>query len=243
LYVPTTRLFLAVGFLFGGSANDLTCCFVFAASQIPLAKKLKECRVFGVSCDEFLDYALDNRGEWESKGQEIVELLVEEAALRYGEHVRPETLVRQAQERRTSDKSGTAMPPEQAAPRTEGSDEELSTGRDEKGTVDGEFTAGRGEKEPDDHVSEGARPESAGKAEEVTADLASSPLQDPDGGEDPAGRGEDPAGRGENASQISSLVGGAAGGQNGAGPSSPKGKGSPLRTSKRNRLDGGARFI
>jgi hypothetical protein len=217
-----------VGFQLGGSANDLTCCFVFVASQIPLAKKLKECRVFGVSCDEFLDYALDNRGEWESKGQEIVELLVEEAALRYGEHVRPETLVRQAQERRTSDKSGTAMPPEQAAPRTDG--------WDEKKTVDGEFTAGRGEKEPDDLLSEGARPESAGEAEEITADLASSPVQDPDGGEDPAGRGE-------YTSQMSTLVGGAASGQHGAGPSSPKGKGSPLRNSKRNRLDDGARFI
>jgi hypothetical protein len=194
--------------------------------------------VFGVSCDEFLDYALDNRGEWESKGQEIVELLVEEAALRYGEHVCPETLVRQAQERRTSDNAGTAMPPEQAAPRPDGSKDELSTGRDETGTVDGEFTAGRGEKEPDNLLSEGARPESAGKAEEITADLASSPLQDPDGGEDPAGRGD-------TTSQMSSLqfVDGAASGQNGAGLSSPTGKGSPLRNNNRNRLDDGARFI
>ena len=39
---------------------------------IPLAKKLKECGVFGVSCDEVLDYANDNRMEWEQKGQEIV---------------------------------------------------------------------------------------------------------------------------------------------------------------------------
>jgi hypothetical protein len=39
---------------------------------IPLAHKLKECGVFGVSCDEFLDYALDNRVEWESKGRAIV---------------------------------------------------------------------------------------------------------------------------------------------------------------------------
>jgi hypothetical protein len=40
---------------------------------IPLAKKLKECDVFGVSCDEFLNYAEANRGEWEIKGKEIVE--------------------------------------------------------------------------------------------------------------------------------------------------------------------------
>lgn len=39
---------------------------------VPLVKKLKECGVFGVSCDEFLDYAWDNRLEWEQKGQEIV---------------------------------------------------------------------------------------------------------------------------------------------------------------------------
>jgi 3'5'-cyclic nucleotide phosphodiesterase len=39
---------------------------------IPLAQKLRECGVFGVSCDEFLDYAMDNRLEWETKGREIV---------------------------------------------------------------------------------------------------------------------------------------------------------------------------
>jgi 3'5'-cyclic nucleotide phosphodiesterase len=39
---------------------------------IPLAQKLRECQVFGVSCDEFLDYAKDNRAEWEMKGREIV---------------------------------------------------------------------------------------------------------------------------------------------------------------------------
>jgi 3'5'-cyclic nucleotide phosphodiesterase len=40
---------------------------------IPLAQKLRECQVFGVSCDEFLDYARDNRMEWEMKGREIVQ--------------------------------------------------------------------------------------------------------------------------------------------------------------------------
>jgi hypothetical protein len=39
---------------------------------IPLAKKLKECGVFGVSSDEYLNYALKNRKEWESRGQEVV---------------------------------------------------------------------------------------------------------------------------------------------------------------------------
>jgi hypothetical protein len=40
---------------------------------IPLAKKLEECNVFGVSGDEYLNYALQNRAEWEQCGEEIVE--------------------------------------------------------------------------------------------------------------------------------------------------------------------------
>ena len=35
---------------------------------IPLGRKLKECGVFGVSSDEYLNYALANRKEWELKG-------------------------------------------------------------------------------------------------------------------------------------------------------------------------------
>ena len=42
---------------------------------IPLAKKLKECNVFGVSSDEYLNYAQDNRDEWAQKGPQIVEEL------------------------------------------------------------------------------------------------------------------------------------------------------------------------
>ena len=40
---------------------------------IPLAKKLKDCGVFGVSSDEYLNYATMNRAEWERRGQAIVE--------------------------------------------------------------------------------------------------------------------------------------------------------------------------
>lgn len=40
---------------------------------IPLAKKLQECHVFGVSSDEYLNYALSNRHEWEAKGKMIVQ--------------------------------------------------------------------------------------------------------------------------------------------------------------------------
>jgi len=39
---------------------------------IPLAEKLKECGVFGVSSDEFLNYARMNRSEWAQKGERIV---------------------------------------------------------------------------------------------------------------------------------------------------------------------------
>lgn len=44
---------------------------------IPLAKKLKECGVFGVSCDEYLNYALENRREWKMKGEEVVASYIE----------------------------------------------------------------------------------------------------------------------------------------------------------------------
>jgi hypothetical protein len=37
-----------------------------------LAKKLKECQVFGVASDEYLMYAEKNRAEWELKGKEVV---------------------------------------------------------------------------------------------------------------------------------------------------------------------------
>jgi hypothetical protein len=44
---------------------------------IPLAKKLEECGVFGVTSDECLNYALENRKEWEMKGDQIVKEMVE----------------------------------------------------------------------------------------------------------------------------------------------------------------------
>jgi hypothetical protein len=39
---------------------------------IPLAKKLRECEVFGVDCDQLLEYATQNRMEWQNKGADIV---------------------------------------------------------------------------------------------------------------------------------------------------------------------------
>ena len=45
---------------------------------IPLAKKLKDCNVFGVSSDECLNYALKNRAEWEERGRELVADMVDD---------------------------------------------------------------------------------------------------------------------------------------------------------------------
>jgi class 3 adenylate cyclase/ferritin-like metal-binding protein YciE len=44
---------------------------------IPLAKKLKDCGVFGVSSYEYLNYAEKNRREWQSRGQEMVADMVQ----------------------------------------------------------------------------------------------------------------------------------------------------------------------
>jgi len=44
---------------------------------IPLAKKLKNCGVFGVSSEEYLNYAEKNRKEWEAKGMAVVEGMIE----------------------------------------------------------------------------------------------------------------------------------------------------------------------
>ena len=44
---------------------------------IPLAKKLDECGVFGVTSDECLNYAMQNRLEWHAKGVRIVKEMVE----------------------------------------------------------------------------------------------------------------------------------------------------------------------
>jgi class 3 adenylate cyclase len=46
---------------------------------IPLAKKLSDCGVFGVSSDEYLNYAMKNREEWEACGRDVVAELVEKA--------------------------------------------------------------------------------------------------------------------------------------------------------------------
>jgi hypothetical protein len=46
---------------------------------IPLAKKLKDCGVFGVSSDEYLYYTLENQREWACKGEARVERIMEKS--------------------------------------------------------------------------------------------------------------------------------------------------------------------
>jgi hypothetical protein len=53
------------------------CPFHDCLTVVPLAKKLKECGVFGVASDEYLTYALENRREWENRGKAIVNDMVE----------------------------------------------------------------------------------------------------------------------------------------------------------------------
>jgi hypothetical protein len=54
---------------------------------IPLALKLKDCGVFGVSGDEYMVYAVRNRKEWENQGRELVEEMVNVARTKL-QHVR-----------------------------------------------------------------------------------------------------------------------------------------------------------
>jgi 3'5'-cyclic nucleotide phosphodiesterase/Adenylate and Guanylate cyclase catalytic domain len=52
---------------------------------IPLAKKLKDCGVFGVSSDEYLNYAEQNLAEWKSKGEQVVQEMIRKVKDEYGE--------------------------------------------------------------------------------------------------------------------------------------------------------------
>jgi hypothetical protein len=39
---------------------------------IPLAKRLRECKIYGASSEEYDGFAIENRREWERKGRDIV---------------------------------------------------------------------------------------------------------------------------------------------------------------------------
>jgi hypothetical protein len=51
---------------------------------IPLAEKLKECGVFGVSSNELLHYAQNNLAMWEQHGKDVVQELTKAARRDYG---------------------------------------------------------------------------------------------------------------------------------------------------------------
>ena len=59
---------------------------------IPLAMKLKECGVFGVSSDEYLTYAVQNRTEWEKRGEEICKAMRERCEQTEGKKTKKEAL-------------------------------------------------------------------------------------------------------------------------------------------------------
>jgi hypothetical protein len=48
---------------------------------IPLAKKLRECGVFGSAASEYLDYAVENRRRWEEEGKEIANNMINDNEL------------------------------------------------------------------------------------------------------------------------------------------------------------------
>jgi len=98
------RLFdeLYTAFRAGRMSKDPTTFWVdgetkfFDSYIIPLARKLKDCGVFGVASDECLSYAMNNRNEWASKGHSIVDELL--ANYNQRETEEQERLVKQAEQ-------------------------------------------------------------------------------------------------------------------------------------------------
>lgn len=60
----------------------------FDGCVLPLARKLKDARIFGVSSEEYYNYALRNREEWERKGREVVASLSERLRSKYRSRAR-----------------------------------------------------------------------------------------------------------------------------------------------------------
>lgn len=50
---------------------------------LPLARKLKDARIFGVSSEEYYNYALRNRDEWQDKGREVVTFMTDRLRSKY----------------------------------------------------------------------------------------------------------------------------------------------------------------
>lgn len=81
LSVPHTCYYLRC------SLNSLLVLLSTTTTVIPLAKKLKDVNVFGVSSDECLNCALQNRAEWQEKGKAIVEEMMEQFPLEGEVHI------------------------------------------------------------------------------------------------------------------------------------------------------------
>lgn len=78
---------------------------------IPLAKKLKECGVFGSAASEYLDYALENRRRWEDEGHGIASRMINEndaLAAKIPSRIKPQSTV--------FPKSGDPLPAAESAP-------------------------------------------------------------------------------------------------------------------------------
>jgi hypothetical protein len=76
--------------------------FFFDRYIIPLAKKLDECGVFGVSSDEYLNYARSNRKQWASKGDQMVAEFLRKYKERKRETEKPTCMMMKAKRRRSS---------------------------------------------------------------------------------------------------------------------------------------------
>lgn len=50
---------------------------------LPLARKFKDARIFGVSSEEHYNYAQRNREEWEDKGREVVKYMAEKIRAKF----------------------------------------------------------------------------------------------------------------------------------------------------------------
>ena len=99
---------------------------------IPLAKKLKDCGVFGVSSDEYLNYATKNRQEWERRGEEAVAAMVNKYEKAYSDYVPPTEEQRRTSLRATPAEAArvmrTVQEEDEAASESLGEDVQRATG-------------------------------------------------------------------------------------------------------------------
>lgn len=60
---------------------------------IPLGRKLENCGVFGVTSQEYLQYAVNNRNKWERCGEHVVQEYLSNYSSKYGDKPIPESSV------------------------------------------------------------------------------------------------------------------------------------------------------